>query len=160
MRHLKLFWALNGCLNLTLTWGNDGCWLRGKCVFGFLNNLRIVCLGGRGWRDFRVGKLATNSHMCNYSPHPSQCHACDVRPRSTVFLTSVCPSWQRCGDLQCFHNEAELKNERLFQAAGVVWRSKKPLSVIPSSKKKKERNWTPQCGCLGVTIVKCNSVSH
>lgn len=72
-----------------------------------------------GWVGV-AGKLVTNSHMCNFSPHPSPCHVCDVRPRSTVFLTSVCPSWQRCGDLQCFHNEAELKNERLFQAAGVV----------------------------------------
>lgn len=88
--------------------------------------------------------------MCKFPPpHPSQCHTCDVRPRSTVFLTPVCPSWQRCGDLQCFYNEAELKNEPLFQVAGVVWRSKKPLSVIPSSKKeKKKENGPPSVAAL------------
>lgn len=63
VKHLQLSWALRR-LDLTLTWGNDGCWLRGKCGFGFLNNLRIVWLGGGG------GIFAWESWwpMCNFSP--------------------------------------------------------------------------------------------
>lgn len=108
------------------------------CFFLFLNNLRIVSGGGG---VFACGSRWRILTFAIFPPSISvSCVWCTAAVHC-LLRTSVCPSRQRCGDLQCFHNEAELKNELLFQ--------------------KKERTWPPppQCGGPGVTTVDCSTIS-
>lgn len=80
-----------------------------------------LCVGECGWvvAFLRVKAGDEFSHLQTPPPPIHLSVACLMYSRGPLSSPDpVCPSRLRCGDLQCFHNEAELKNELLFQKKG------------------------------------------